>query len=377
MKKGIFLFFFIGIFTAQNCFNGFESNSFTGWNGGVGTHSGNYSITITSTNLNVPNFGIEGAAVGTIQCSSTSVNPTLFEPLPAPGFGQYSARMGSFSAIGGVAEKLTYSFTPSITDTNFLYVYTTYLEAPGHSPANNPFFMIGVLKPNGDTIPGSLYKYVSGTSSTATFVNSFGCSQVYFKGWTIRGVNLSPYAGQPVTLFAVNADCSHLGHFAYSYIDMDCDGVLNVNPSSNLVLNAMSEPNSSYLWNTGATTPTIMIPSPVPNSTYVCKVTLPATYSNHSFYVIYKINDPMGLNPVTFPVQHSVYPNPASQSIHVSYCKKVILRDNLGKILKEVQNEQEKEEIVVPVASLREGLYFVEVESINNSKTFHKILIKN
>lgn len=54
---------------AQTCNDGFESNSFAGWQGATGTNAGNYSITITGTTISSPRFSIEGVATGTIICA--------------------------------------------------------------------------------------------------------------------------------------------------------------------------------------------------------------------------------------------------------------------------------------------------------------------
>lgn len=79
------------IMFAQNCNDGFETNSFTGWQGGKGTRSIGYSFTLTSTSLSSPNFSVESASTATIICSNSTSNPSVYQPLPAFGFGQYSA----------------------------------------------------------------------------------------------------------------------------------------------------------------------------------------------------------------------------------------------------------------------------------------------
>lgn len=373
--------FFLGLAIAinhsisQTCSDGFESNSFAGWQGFTGTNAGNYSVTITGTTISSPRFGIEGVSTSTIICSNSVNNPTVYQPLPANGFGQYSARLGEYNVTGMGVEILTYSFIPSASDTNFLFAYSTYLQAPSHSASDNPYFVIGILDANGDTIPGSFYMYQTGTFSTLGFDTSACSSGLYFKPWTIRGVNLSSYAGQPVTLFAVNADCYYGGHYAYSYIDIDCDGMLNVPSVSNLVLNAKSEEGASYLWNTGATTPTIMIASPMPNTIYTCKVTLPANYNNQVFYVHYQIMGTTNTELSSYKTTiNFIYPNPADDKLYLSSVKNFKLFNALGQVVRSIDNAEKMD--VLDITNLPEGVYFVQFTDLNSHVYFDKILIK-
>ncbi len=361
------------ILLAQTCNDGFETNSFAGWQGGKGTRSTGYSFTLTSTSLSSPNFSVESASTSTIICSNSTSNPSVYQPLPAFGFGQYSARLGEYNVPGFVVEFMTYTFVPTVNDTNFLFAYSTYLQAPGHGPTDNPYFVVGILDANNDTIPGSFYMYQTGTPSVAGFDTSACGMGLYFKPWTIRGVNLSNYAGQTVTLFAVNADCAMGGHYAYSYLDMDCDGVLMVPATSNLILNATSEPNSTYLWNTGATTPTIMIPSPTPNSIYTCKVTLSSDYNNYSFYVIYKIVSPTSVENIAQSSYIKIYPNPANNELFVENIQSLTLKNTLGQEVKRMSFNTNQN--ILPVSDLPEGVYFVEGIDHNNQRFVQKLLI--
>lgn len=365
----------MGISYAQTCNDGFESNSFAGWQGATGTNNGSYSITITSTGFPASNFGIESAATSTIICSNSNTNTNVYEPLPAPGFGQYTARLGQYNMSGAVVEMMTYSFVPTVADSNFLYTYTTYLQAPGHSAVNNPYFIVKMLDAAGNVIPGSLYMYQTGTFSTLGFDTSACNPMLLFKGWTIRGVNLSAYVGQTVTLVAINSDCALSGHYAYSYIDIDCDGVLQVPAGSNMVLSAKSEEGATYLWNTGATTPTIMIASPVPNSIYTCKVTLSSAYSNYSFNVTYKIVSPTSVSNNAEMLYSKIYPNPASDVLYLKDIHSLKIINTLGQVVKHSVFKEKERDNAINIADLPEGLYIVEYRDTNNAVHFDKMMI--
>jgi hypothetical protein len=128
---------------AQNCSDGFETNSFAGWSGAKGTNSGGYSISFTAFNTSPPEFGIETASI--IPCSDSVGSPGNYQLIVPLGFGQYSARLGEVNVSGFKVEKITYTFVPTSADTSFLYAYSTYLQAPGHGPTDNPYFVIGLL----------------------------------------------------------------------------------------------------------------------------------------------------------------------------------------------------------------------------------------
>jgi hypothetical protein len=364
---------------AQNCNDGFETNSFAGWSGAKGTNSGGYSVSFTTFNTSPPEFGIETATI--IPCSDSAGSPGNYQPIVPLGFGQYSARLGEVNVPIAKVEMLTYTFVPTSNDTSFLYAYSTFLQAPGHGPNDNPYFVIGLLDQNGDTIPGSLYLYQTGTTSTLGLVVSNCSSGLYFKPWTIRGINLSSYAGQVVTLFAVNADCAFGGHFAYSYIDMDCDGVLNVPIQPMVTLSAISEAGSSYLWNTGATTPTITVNNPLPNSMYSCKVTLPSYYSPTgpvSFYVTYKITDTTTIVKQFNQNNSNIYPNPTNDFLYLknkSDVKKIELFDISGSAIKVKEIDLNKNRI--DVSNLSNGIYFVRIYRNDDEFSIEKIVIQH
>ncbi|MEW6772520.1 MAG: T9SS type A sorting domain-containing protein [Bacteroidota bacterium] len=360
---------------SQTCQDGFETNSFLGWTGAIGQNNGNYSITITSLGTPSPNFAIETSTL--IPCSNTNSNPGVYEPLAAPGFDQYSARLGQQGAVGSVVEILTYSFTPTVNDTDFLFVYSTYLEAPGHGPTDNPYFVIGMLDQNGDTIPGSFYMYQTGTPSTAGFDTSACFPYLFFKPWTIRGVNLAPYAGQQVVLFAINSDCYYGGHYAYSYIDMDCDGFLTVPAQSTVLLNARSEAGSTYLWNTGATTNTILLNNPAPNSIYTCTVTLSANFAPanaNTFVVKYKIIGTTSIEEKSNQEIISFYPNPARNVLYIQgqHYKNIKMYDILGNEIK-LNFIDDKS---INISHLSDGIYFVKFFD-NGEEKILKVMVQN
>jgi gliding motility-associated-like protein len=194
-------------------------------------------------------------------------------PLPSPYGGKFSIKLGN-NNINAQSERLTYTFVVQPSDANFVYQYAAVLENPAsHLPSEQPFFDFWILDKNGDTIPCSKQHYIAGPGLPGFNLSNLsnpacnnisvinGPSPVYYSPWTLVGVHLSSYIGQPVTVVCTTADCSRCGHFGYTYLDFSC-GAINTAQycigEDSVLLAAPADPNFTYLWTTGATTSSII-----------------------------------------------------------------------------------------------------------------------
>jgi gliding motility-associated-like protein len=173
--------------------------------------------------------------------------------------------------INAQQDRMTYSFIVQPTDVSFNYQYAAVLNDPGHVPANQPFFDFVILDQLGDTVPCSYQHYIAAANlpgwQTSNQTNP-SCNPnaagtfVYYKPWTIVGVNLSGYVGQPVTVVCTVSDCSQCGHFGIVYLDFACTA-LNTGQfcmgDTSTMLVAPYDPAFTYNWSTGATTDTIYV----------------------------------------------------------------------------------------------------------------------
>jgi gliding motility-associated-like protein len=217
---------------------------------------------------------------GRVTIASTSPNDPCGDlpgkpiPLPSPYGGNHSIKLGN-NDIWAQSERLTYTFVVQPNDANFVYQYAAVIENPAaHLPSEQPFFDFVILDKNGDTIPCSFQHYVAGPGlpgfNTSNLSNPAcnnisivnGSSPVYYSPWTLVGVHLSSYIGQPVTVVCTTADCSRCGHFGYTYLDFSC-GAINTAQycigEDSVLLAAPADPNFTYSWTTGATTSSIIV----------------------------------------------------------------------------------------------------------------------
>ncbi len=313
------------------CFNMGAENGWDVWTAEQGQNFDSLGLSLTSVIPAPVRFNITtGPGVDPL---TPGVNPgdppiTLVAP---PGFGTSSIQLGQPSTDGqgggcsspfnqfaaGCAERLTYCFTVSPTDTNFTYAYAFVMENPDdstHTIDNMPYIEFMILDVNGDTIPCAYQRYIASES----FPGQYTCNAPRFSGgggggggggglrdtavykpWTIQGVNLSSYVGQTLTVVITNADCRLGGHFAHSYWDFACGNssvVLRPNCYANSpdTLVAPASPDTvniySYEWYLNndtvplATTQTIIHYS-LPGDTFLVKVILPSGCNWSARYV--------------------------------------------------------------------------------------------
>lgn len=88
-------------------------------------------------------------------------------------------------------------------------------------------------------------------------------------------MSLENYFGHHVTIVFTSKDCSPGGHYGYAYISAYCNYLQVVTAmcqgDSSATLTA--PPGFSYLWSTGDTIQSIVVPHPVTGSTYNCLLT--------------------------------------------------------------------------------------------------------
>jgi PKD repeat protein len=268
---------------------GAENNSWGPWIAEEGYHPfGSVPVFFAPmTNPTSPRFTIvTGGAID--QCSVGSTGPLL--PVVAPGFGNFSIRLGepvrdglsdrctntspypppSGGASGnGCSERLHCSFTVGINDTNFLYAYAIILENPNpttnsHTLIEAPFAEIYILAPKTgggvDTVPCSHRKYTANVNGqttpgfyTGTCVNQGGSDVVSYKPWTTVGVNLTQYVAKTLTVVITNTDCGKGGHFCHSYWDFACPPISGNDPpfclgSQVTLVGPSSDPSNPYTY---------------------------------------------------------------------------------------------------------------------------------
>ncbi len=254
-----FTIFFNSNISAQTCPNvNFSMGNFTGWQGRTGT--------CCPINLPTPGFVLGRHTI--ITAPGTDVNTCGGLVLPAPGFTRV-ARLGN-PVNGAQAEGLSYTFLVDPMSALFVYTYAVVMQDPGHSAAEQPRFELQVRDQFNNVIPCTFYEVAAGAG-----IPGFNtCGAVVWKNWEQVGVDLTAYMGQTVTIEARTGDCDLGGHYGYAYLVGQCQPLqINVAYCAGAPSATLTAPSgfSSYLWSTGQTTQTVVIPNPPP--TVTCTIT--------------------------------------------------------------------------------------------------------
>ncbi|MDR0811419.1 MAG: fibronectin type III domain-containing protein, partial [Paludibacter sp.] len=131
-----------------------------------------------------------------------------------------SVRLGNWKA-GTQAEKLTYTFIVDSAQSIILLQYAIVLQDPNHDPSEQPHFDLRIYDQNNNLIDPDcgVAEFYAGQNDV-NWKN--GVSGVLWKDWTTVGLNLSPYAGQTLTISLETKDCSLSAHYGYAYFTLDC-----------------------------------------------------------------------------------------------------------------------------------------------------------
>ncbi|TXH53609.1 MAG: PKD domain-containing protein, partial [Bacteroidia bacterium] len=300
----------------------FETGNYTGWTSSMGFRT-TASLYDFSAPITLPASAAQCAVV------TPGVDPNVAaiqRVFPGAGGGTRSLRLGS-SNLGNEnrAVRLEQTFLVDNFNKFFTYHYAVIFEAPvGHTPNERPYFIVDIIDQNGAIINCGHYDVVVDGATVGDF-QTIGVSpnQIFYKNWTTVFTNLSAYIGQNVTVRFQVGDCELSGHQAYAYIEASCNLQQisatpgNICPGETTTLTAPGGVGS-FLWNTGATTQSIVTGTPglytvdlIPVQGPACMATLDITVTQNPDPVAnYTSNAPLCFgNPVNFN-STSTIPNP-------------------------------------------------------------------
>lgn len=157
--------------------------------------------------------------------SGTGVDPYGGFTVVAPGGGLFSAKLGN-NSVGAEAERMQYYVRVPVGFNNysFAYKYAVVFEDPGHSPPEQPAFVIVAYdSATGIPIPCATITYVAGAGlpgfqqSNAPIVVT---NPTWYLPWTNGTLNLSGQGGKTIIVEVTSYDCTASGHFGYGYFDI-------------------------------------------------------------------------------------------------------------------------------------------------------------
>ncbi|TRZ70432.1 MAG: PKD domain-containing protein, partial [Bacteroidetes bacterium] len=289
----------------------FNENTFTGWEGCYG---------VFSNSCQTPGFLTTGA------------HP-LHKIIPAPGWidnvntcngltnvfpgENYVARLGDTMYTGAInkAAELKYAVYVNSSSYLFIYRYAVVLQSGNHAINIQPDFRVQITNAAGNVLDSTCgYYHISAPTSGPAPLGWHICNTVpsgpaYWKDWTTVGMDLTPYFGQTIYITFKVRGCTYNTHFGYAYISAYC-GYLVVHTAmcegdSSATLTA--PPGFTYLWSTGDTTASIIVPHPVTGSAYSCTLTAlngcQVTIYDTLTYTVITSNFTHGIGCATLPMQ--------------------------------------------------------------------------
>ena len=197
----------------------------------------------------------------------------------------FVARLGDTSyTMGGTGKEAEMSYQVTVSNDSYLFIYryAVVLQTGGHNPPDHqPDFQIMITNAAGNVLDSTCgYYYITAQVSGPPVAGWNLCSTVpngavYWKNWTTVGMDLTAYFGQTIFIKFKVRPCSYDTHFGYAYISAYC-GYLQLQTAlcqGDTSATLTAPPGFTYLWSTGATTQSIVVPNPVTGATYSCTLT--------------------------------------------------------------------------------------------------------
>ena len=249
---------------SQNCPNAdFSQNNFSSWAGRYGSVTTNINPFATTPTYNLNLTGFSPGRHTIVTGAGTDPYTGGLLPVVPPGF-THALKLGNDMG-GSQAEGVTYNMLVDPTNALFVYSFAIVLENPsGHPAGAQPSFSIIVKDANGNTIPCTDFVVTPISGFPANWQNGT-TTNTRWLDWSKVGVDLSPYIGQNVSIEVKGSDCSYGAHFGYSYFTARCQPLeIEVNYCVGDTIAILTAPDGfqSYLWNTGATTQSIVVSNP-------------------------------------------------------------------------------------------------------------------
>jgi gliding motility-associated-like protein len=296
--------------TQPSCTNmGFDAGSFTGWSGTYG-----YTVHDGPPGAATPTYNPVTFAIVAPQHTITSgagTDPLGGFPVVCPGFGPNSAMLGDGTGVGYGGATLQQTFSVTASNALLTYQYAVVIQdangATAHTTEQQPFFKIEVFDCAGNPIACGQYLVVGGPGIPG-FTLAPGTTDIYYRPWTPVAVDLTPYIGSCATIKFTVGDCSLGAHFAYAYLDVQCNpmaitGPNFICPGTSTTLTAPAGA-AAYAWSPGGATTQSITVSPATNTTYSCTIT--------------SVAGPSCTTLLTYPV--SVYPPAGVTSTNATVC---------------------------------------------------------
>jgi gliding motility-associated-like protein len=277
----MFLCFFAGAQDKCPANIGFELGSFEGWEcsqGSIARVDGSISLSPS-----IPTYNRHTLIANT-------ANPILDSyggfPVNSPNGSGFSIQLGN-SSTGGLAERVSYTFTIPSDQNNYsiIYDYAVVFQDPGHQDWEQPKFTANVYDLNTGSYIGCSSFSFTASAYLPGFKESTVKDSVFYKEWTPVTIKLSGLAGRTIRIEFTTNDCARGGHFGYAYVDVNqnCTAPISGNvfcPNTEKMTLVAPYGFAEYKWFNdrfssllGQDSKLSVDPIPLPNTKYAVEVT--------------------------------------------------------------------------------------------------------
>ena len=205
---------------------------------------------------------------------------TDYELQTIPPGEAYSIKLGN-ELVGAQAETISVDICIDTSLFDLLILkYTAVMEAPEHSPEENPRFTFDILDMNGHPIDTNCLSenFIADVSLgwncypwwTSPWGNPSIHTPVVWKDWTNVGFDLSDLHGQTIRVSLLTSDCGLRRHFGYAYFLLTCGNkkIRNISCGSTETFTFSAPYGFNYRWywqdnpwQTISTDQTVSVPS--------------------------------------------------------------------------------------------------------------------
>ena len=159
-----------------------------------------------------------------------------------------SVRLGNWD-INTEAEAIRYKYlVDTLSAKIILMKYAVVLEAPGHGPAEDPYFRLRLKDEDGRLISSTCGNFEFTPENRSIQWEAF--EAYVWKDWTTIGMNIASLHGKVIEIELVTQDCLRSGHAGYAYFTLDCaDAVIRTSSCGDADSISMEAPDGfRYQW---------------------------------------------------------------------------------------------------------------------------------
>jgi hypothetical protein len=194
--------------------------------------------------------------------------------------------------VTNLRTKISRTFSVTASNTLFRFAFAGQYSNDYHSCCDQPLFALRLLDCNQATLSCYAYSLQPAASLCTMVPMSYSVTNaqgilIYYTGWKVQEVDLTPFIGSCVTVEAMSSGCAAGSHAGMTFFDATCGAQPNIGSSfcvgSSSVQLSAPLGYTSYAWVVPQSSPSlsaqqaslsaITVSNPIPGSTYTVSLT--------------------------------------------------------------------------------------------------------